>query len=101
MILRAFGRQPALTHEPAAYVALSRATSLQTLQVLNFDPSRQGLHSNNCFRPVAYVVSRVMVHETVLTWHEKNVERERKARDFEEEMDNDLAVKDYVYVDSD
>lgn len=34
------GVMSALTHNQIAYVALSRATSLQTLQVLNFDPSR-------------------------------------------------------------
>jgi ATP-dependent exoDNAse (exonuclease V) alpha subunit len=33
-------RRFALTRNLPAYVALSRATSLQTLQVLNFDPSR-------------------------------------------------------------
>ena len=49
---------------------------------------------------MAYAVSRVMVHETVLNWHEQNVERERK-RDFVEEMDNELAVTDYIFVDSD
>ena len=37
---RAFGTLPPLTRNPPAYVALSRATSLQTLQVLNFDPTR-------------------------------------------------------------
>jgi len=47
------------------------------------------------------VVSRVMVHETVITWHEQNAEREKKARDFEEEMDNEVAATNYIYVDSD
>jgi hypothetical protein len=42
-----------------------------------------------------------MVHETVLTWHEQNTEREMKARAFAEEMDNELAVTNYIYVDSD
>ena len=42
-----------------------------------------------------------MVHEKVLTWHEQNTEREKQARDFEEEMDNELAARNYIYVDSD
>jgi len=35
-----FGNQFSLIRNPTAYVALSRATSLQTLQVLNFDSSK-------------------------------------------------------------
>ena len=42
-------------------------------------------------------MSRVMVHETVLAWHE-NVERERA---FVEEMDSELAVASYIYADFD
>jgi hypothetical protein len=42
-----------------------------------------------------------MVHETVLDWHEQNTERDRKAQDFVEEMDNEQAVGSYVYVDPD
>ena len=42
-----------------------------------------------------------MVHETVLTWHEQNVEREKQARAFVEEMDDELAVTNYIYVESD
>ena len=44
---------------------------------------------------------RVMVHETVLNWHEQNVERDEKARAFAEEMDNEQAATGYVDVDSD
>ena len=40
------------------------------------------------------------MHEKVLTWHEQNAEREKK-RDFEAEMDSELAAIDYIYVDSD
>jgi hypothetical protein len=49
--------------------------------------------------PMAYIVRRVMVHETVLNWHEQNAERDR-ARDFVEEMDTTLAATNYIYVDS-
>ena len=42
-----------------------------------------------------------MVHETVLNWHEQNVERDRKARAFAEEMDGEEATTEYVDVDSD
>lgn len=45
-------------------------------------------------------MSRVMVHETVLKWHEQNVERDRKARAFAE-MDSEQAATEYVDVDSD
>ena len=50
---------------------------------------------------MVYDMSRVMVHETVLTWHEQNVEREREERAFAEEMDNELAVANYIYADFD
>lgn len=50
---------------------------------------------------MAYFGSRVMVHGTVLAWHEQNAERERRAQAFAEEMDNELAVTNYIYVDSD
>ena len=95
-----FGGGFALIRGPAAYVALSRATSLQSLQVLNFSPARYA-RSNTRFRSLAHVVSRVMVHETVLNWHEQNVERDRKARSFAEEVDGEQAVAGYVDVDSD
>jgi len=42
-----------------------------------------------------------MVHEKVLTWHEQNVERDRKARAFAEEMDGEQAVTGHVDVDPD
>jgi len=42
-----------------------------------------------------------MVHETVLNWHEENVERDRKARASAAKMDNGQAATDYVDVDSD
>lgn len=67
-----------------AYVALSRATSLDTLEVYNFNPSK------------------IMVHPRVLNWHE-DIEREEvmtvETHDEEEscctEMDMDEAAEAY------
>lgn len=50
---------------------------------------------------MAHPTFRVMVHHTVLNWHEQNVERDKKARDPAEEMDNDQAINAYVHVDPD
>jgi hypothetical protein len=50
---------------------------------------------------VTHILSRVMVHEAVLDWHEQNTERERKAQAFVEEMDDEQAISSYVFVDSD
>lgn len=50
---------------------------------------------------MAHVVPRVMVHETVLAWHERNAERERDAQAFAEVIENEFAAANYTYVDSD
>lgn len=50
---------------------------------------------------MAYLVSRVIAHETVLNWHEQNVERDRKARAIVKEMDNEHAVTEHAGIDSD
>lgn len=42
-----------------------------------------------------------MAHQTVLNWHEQNVERDRKARASVEEIDHRQAVADSAGVDSD
>ncbi|KAF9650727.1 hypothetical protein BDM02DRAFT_1304770 [Thelephora ganbajun] len=60
-----------------AYVGLSRATSLDTLQVLNFDPSR------------------VIAHPVVVEWHERNLRQEQQHQEFEDEMDAEEAVRSY------
>jgi len=60
-----------------AYVALSRATTMDTLQVLNFD------------------AARVVAHPRVLAWHEENLEKRRQQQEFEDEMDAEAAVKGY------
>lgn len=96
-LFQALGRRFRLTHGPTAYVALSRATSLQTLQVLNFDPVRW-VCSSNWFRSMAYVVFRVMVHDVVLNWHEQIAKREREAKLLKE---CEQAINSYVDEDSD
>ncbi|RDB29689.1 ATP-dependent DNA helicase PIF1 [Hypsizygus marmoreus] len=63
-----------------AYVALSRATSLAQLQVLNFDPSK------------------VVAHPRVLEWHGKQVPRQNEVIelfDSDDEMDNEEAMTAY------
>jgi len=60
-----------------AYVGLSRATSLDTLQVLNFDPTK------------------VIAHPEVIKWHERNLEQEEQHREFEDEMDAEEAIRSY------
>ena len=47
---------------------------------------------------MTYVASRVMVHETVLNWHEQNAERDRRTQILEEV---DRVVSAYTHVDSD
>jgi len=60
-----------------AYVGLSRATSLDALQVLNFDSSR------------------VIAHSVVVQWHEDNLLQEQQHQEFENEMDAEEAVRSY------
>lgn len=48
---------------------------------------------------MAYVAFRVMVHETVLNWHEQNVERDKKAQAFVEETDVELVDNAYAQWD--
>lgn len=50
------------------------------------------------FRFMTHVAPRVMVHETVLNWHEQILERERKARILAE---CEQAINSYVDEDSD
>jgi ATP-dependent DNA helicase PIF1 len=50
-----------------AYVALSRATSLEGLQVLNFDPSKVGLHA--CAAKLTLTLGQqVNAHPKVVAW---------------------------------
>jgi hypothetical protein len=79
-----------------AYVALSRATSLATLQVVNFDPIKyarswfNSRSSDPCSNP------RVIVHPRVLEWYNGNGSKHGRKFDDEfdefdefDEMDND------------
>lgn len=79
-----------------AYVGLSRATSLDTLQVLNFDPTRYAdvlvvgpLMSDHVLLP------RVIAHPAVVKWHEGNLHQEQQHQEFEDEMDAEEAVRSY------
>jgi len=60
-----------------AYVALSRATSIETLQVINFD------------------AAKVTAHPAVISWNEEIVRLQRERQEFQEEMDQDEAVMSY------
>lgn len=81
-----------------AYVGLSRATSLDTLQVLHFDPSRCadvraiiGVGSSDIY----LCTHRVVAHPIVVEWHEENLRRERQHQEFEDEMDAEEAIHSY------
>ncbi|TFY83127.1 hypothetical protein EWM64_g883 [Hericium alpestre] len=60
-----------------AYVALSRATSMETLEVLYFDPAK------------------VVAHPRVIQWHRELTEGRHYDDDFDEEMDNEEALQSY------
>jgi len=58
-----------------AYVALSRATNLETLEVLNFEPSK------------------VMAHPRAVEWHHTWLpDEEHPASNYWDEMDSDEAI---------
>ena len=68
-----------------AYVALSRATSLETLEVLNFDPSKYALR---CFVINAHALHRVTAHPRVIAWHQGHNDHSNGDSDDDEmEMD--------------
>lgn len=81
-----------------AYVGLSRATSLETLQVLNFDPTRcadaRVMLGASCLM-FALHVHRVIAHPAVIAWHEGNLRQELQHQAFEDEMDAEEAVRSY------
>ena len=56
---------------------------------------------NNRFHFPVHAVFRVMVHQTVLNWHEENVKRDKKASASAEEIDHGQAVADSTDLDSD
>lgn len=83
-----------------AYVALSRATKLETLQVLNFN---QRLYVWTLSR-YAYRVRkltnfhcRVQAHPRVLEWYDKILDEDEEARnkEMEMEMDDEEAISAY------
>lgn len=80
---------------PSAYVALSRATNMQTLEVLNFHPSKWVL-SIMLGDIILTCLRRVMAHPRVLHWH-KNFEQDDVCfdDDFDDEMDNYEAMANY------
>ena len=80
-----------------AYVGLSRATSLDSLQVLNFDPTRyaDALRHAKAVCLTFTFTCRVFAHPVVIDWHERNLRQQQQHREFEDEMDAEEAVRSY------
>ena len=77
-----------------AYVALSRATSMAQLQVLNFDPAKF-VSTFICFVYYANLLSfRVVAHPRVLAWHNCEPEKDMYIDD-DDEMENEEAMAAY------
>jgi hypothetical protein len=79
-----------------AYVALSRATSMESLQVLNFDPTKY-FDISLCQCKSDSLDDRVVAHPDVLTWHGLKTHGENKHGsyfDSEFDMDESYAVLD-------
>lgn len=73
-----------------AYVALSRATNMEHLQVLNFLPEKYISHFVPSYPYLKLFLCRVMAHPKVLTWYGKN---SNAPEDFDE--DDLLAFDEY------
>ena len=56
---------------PVAYVALSRATSLEGLEVHNFDPQKQAFPSGPFSDFFLIAFPRVIAHPRVIEWYDK------------------------------
>lgn len=85
----------------AAYVALSRATSMEQLQVLNFDPAKYVpfMRCVQLFGNTTFYYYRVVAHPRVLAWHDCVPESMCVDDDIDagedDEMDNDYAKAAY------
>lgn len=79
-----------------AYVALSRATSMQTLEVLNFQP-RKLVIAYSTATYTNMTLFRVMAHQRVLAWHREFEQDGMHYNDHNlgDEMDNDEAMMSY------
>ena len=81
-----------------AYVGLSRATSLDSLQVLNFEASKYanvhpilGVGSSD----LGICICRVIAHPAVVEWYEENLRQQQQRQEFEDEMDTEEAISSY------
>ncbi|KAH9081889.1 hypothetical protein EDB83DRAFT_592473 [Lactarius deliciosus] len=83
----------------AAYVALSRATSLDSLEVHNFDPLKQGFPLFSS-KPFLIVFPRVMAHPRVIEWYEGLSKGPREERTDSDEYDQYLTDEAYGYPSS-